>query len=787
MSRQGRMPKRAAWRRRPVRRAWQQVVRWADRGSVVWGARAVAILLGAGMAMALSGFVRIGCSLFGPFARTEWMVIGTLFAWGAVGPWAARRAAMALVRMWAATVRGATARSSTSPEDRQTEQGLVWLLQSMLGVALGTALLLGLLSAAGVRHIWPSIRDAFLWTPTTEAVSLGLLTTAMVGLPGMIAGLQLAALYVAVPSIAVGPPESVAAVGRRSGRKAAKAGERGRRAQSRSGRSRPVTSGTPCGAVRRPYISAYLLAGAALGLAVCAAVNPPGPSADKWVLAASVCMFGASAASVQIARWADRESPCPAASMHLQPATESVEAANAGSRGLILASVFAWGMSAGLWLSPRWPAEDPMTRSFFGAGVIPAAMAAGALLAGWPGRRCADSMGGLGLAFWAAGLAVMASVVVGAEAGPWRTDGIAVVAAVALGHVLSHGRHAWLRRAASERHGSAQWVGATLGGVAAGRWIRTGFDASAGSDAAAGAAACLLLLIAGGLLFIHERGAARRTRYLRIGVGFASLGAAVLLLPGAARRAASGINQAVLPFGGGVSPSRRAETFVRELGLAAPGARLAGIGGDGPTVCPNAWQVDWAPWYALSPVRLADAIGAAVGVVGPPRVWPSAEHWWRAGRDRYDLIVQMADGLRPADLPARLSWEWLEGTRRRLLAPGAILVVLPLPWLDGPAVEAIEATFALACDGLECWRVVVDPHDRTEVCLLAISPSATHAGVLREGVRPLASGERASLRRLTGERGAVIHSIRAPAFRALSDPRYWDAAAVMRLSTGELP
>ncbi len=70
----------------------------------------------------------------------------------------------------------------------------------------------------------------------------------------------------------------------------------------------------------------------------------------------------------------------------------------------------------------------------------------------------------------------------------------------------------------------------------------------------------------------------------------------------------------------------------------------------------------------------------------------TAENWWRLGRDRYDLIVQILPGSSPDEVVDRLSWEWMEGLRTRLTHRGALVVALPPGGWRDAALPALART-----------------------------------------------------------------------------------------------
>lgn len=725
--------------------------------STIWAARAIALLLGVGLALALEGYTAIFRSIFGSSPTVALLVTGVGFVSAAAGPWAARRAAMSLVGMWAQATSGAFPFGSASSESHGRREapalgGMAWLLQSMLGAALGVLLLAGLAGSGGVRYAWSVLSADFFWTPVTEAICLCLLVAVVIVPAGMTAGLQLATLCSAVLRGGI-------------------AGQPG-----------------PDGVGGAPRITASLLAGVSVGLAVHRWNSVSGLSAERWVLLAAVPAFGISVLSVLIARRMESLPDAGSSSAGSRLAYEPTSAMDGNAHRLVLLSVAGWGLATGLWSCALWSAGSVLAGGAASgqAGWTLAALAGGAWAVGWPPGRQRCSIGGFGMALWAGGAAILLAVAGTSRDGAfrWTIFGLPpaqIATAICLGYALPYGRRTFVERRSSERQALAQWAAAVLCGLVAGMFAQYGFAAAAGSDVVAMTAACLLLLIFGGLLLIHDRSEVRRVRQRRVGLVFASLALAVMVLPSAARRASARMDASAWADGPAVGAagltgaersghSRWAETLNATFGWAAPGAQIASIGNVVFIPERGVGRIDhvlWAP-----PVVSGNRVGLRtepVSLSGPPKVYTSADAWWRRGRSRYDLIVQMADGLSPAEMPARLSWEWFEGLRRRLLPKGTLLVELPLALLGSAAAESASETFAAVFEAYDPWLVVVGLDADQKAYLLATTgASMPPDAALGPGWR-LPGGAWASFRRLsaaedTGRRPR-LNTLRTPAFR----------------------
>ncbi|MGB9626006.1 MAG: hypothetical protein ACPMAQ_14225, partial [Phycisphaerae bacterium] len=223
-------------------------------------------------------------------------------------------------------------------------------------------------------------------------------------------------------------------------------------------------------------------------------------------------------------------------------------------------------------------------------------------------------------------------------------------------------------------------------------------------------------------------------------------------------------------------------------GWAEPGAQIAGLG-DIPIATTSAvWRIDHVLWNsdALAPDQSA-ALDTDASLSGPPRVYICADAWWRRSRSRYDFIVQTADGLRPADIPSRLSWEWFEGLRRHLLPRGAVLVELPVEYLDTPGACSVVRTFGAVFASYDRWFLVAGPEGAPRAYLLAMADSRGRAAA-REAQSPQSPPEApiACRRRPMNDAAflqAPLNMLRRPAFRALAEPRTPRTDAIEHLWT----
>lgn len=690
----------------------------------------MAFLLGMGLVFVLVGFTRIVRSIFGPSAAVEVIVAVVLFAAGSVGPWAARRAAAMLVRLWSRVVRaprgGRTGPGSDGSDNDPMQEGLAWMLQSVLGVTLGAVLLAGLPATAGAQAAWGWLSTQFFWTSVTEMVALCLLASVAVGVAGLAIGLQLAALHAAAhhgrPTVGYG---------------------------DRADRRRP--------AAPWPHVcvTASLLGGVATGLTVVHLAGMPGLLAGQWVLLGAVPMFAISAVSVCLARQAEA-SACRSPHQADDGCGGTPEWSAAGQpRGLILLSAAGSAGAAAMWYS-AWVRGD--LSGVGGAGLASdavhfALMALGA----WWSTRGADrreySVAGCGISLLAAATSMLTVIVLAT----FRAEGtrslamVEGITALAIGYALPYVQMAYVGRSGSERRAWARWTAAVLLGLAAGLAGYERLCAGAGGDVATMAASCLLLLILGGLLFIHDRRGTRQPRLRRIGFAFAVLGVAVMALPTAARHAAA--KGASRPLAGSphagaapAPPSQWTALLIEALALAPPGARVAHIGDGDVEIAEDG--------------RVTEHLREG-SIVGWPSAEASADRWWRRSHSRYDLIVQTAAEPSTSHTAARLSWEWFAGLRARLLPAAALLV--EVPGLDPRAFDSVKRTFRSATDGLRHYRIIVEDAADRRTYLLA-TPAA-----LLKGNRPLAEGIAASIGPLADavaetQPPAPLHTLRAPAF-----------------------
>ncbi|HOW18805.1 MAG TPA: hypothetical protein PLC79_07185, partial [Phycisphaerae bacterium] len=507
----------------------------------------------------------------------------------------------------------------------------------------------------------------------------------------------------------------------------------------------------------------------------------------------AVPFFAIALSAVFAARSVERDTgQSQARSDHLRPA-QAEWTPDGEPRRLILTAVAAWGAAAALWGCPPWPAGCSVAAGqVFGTGsAMFAAMAIGAWIAGRARSRRSYSMGGYGMALWAGGIAIMAVVAMVPDAADARESTFVrlvpvLLASACMGHALSYGRRSYVVRRDNERQALAHWCAGVLGGAAAGLVAAQYLDRGRTSGAMAVAAACLTLLIFGGLLVIHERSGTRQVRRQRIAVIFLSLGVAVVALPAAARRASAGAG------GGpaGLIATRSRGAVLPECGFrwAEPGAQIASLG-DIPIATASAvWRIDHVLWNpdALAPDRSA-AFDADASLNGPPRVYICADTWWRRNRSRYDLIVQTADGLPPADMPSRLSWEWFEGLRRRLLPRGAVLVELPVEHLDTRSACSVVRTFGAVFASYDRWFLVAGPKEAPRAYVLATAESPGRPAA-REAQPPQSPpGAPIAWRRRPMNHApslrAPLNMLRRPAFGALAEPRTARTDAVERLWT----
>jgi len=383
----------------------------------------------------------------------------------------------------------------------------------------------------------------------------------------------------------------------------------------------------------------------------------------------------------------------------------------------------------------------------------------------------------------------MAVAVLGPDAANARESTLArllpgLIASACVGHALSYGRRSYVVRCDNQRQALAQWCAATLCGVAAGIVASQGLDRGRASDVMGVAAACLILLILGGLLVIHERSGTRRVRRQRIAMIFASLGLAVVALPAAARRASAGAGG-----GGPAAPiaARSRGAVLPECGFrwTEPGAQIACLGDVAVAATAAVWRIDHVLWNAdaLASDR-PEAPDEAASLSGRPRVYTCADTWWRRHRSRYDLIVQTAEGLSPADIPSRLSWEWFEGLRRRLLPKGAVLVELPTGHLDARGVDSAARTFAAVFESYNRWFLVAGSDAAPPVYMLATSEPRhpiAGGGAARQSSPGAQMPWRCWPMHDVDPSSVPLNTLRRPAFRALATPQSLRTNAIEHL------
>lgn len=713
--------------------------------------RAIAMLVGLALVFALTGYIRLFDSIFGPSRTTGAQVFGVACLCASLGPWAVRHLAARLSAnrggLWSKMPTTAAATLADEPDSIE----LPWLLQSILGVGMGLLMLAGLVAAAAARSAWAWLREAFFWTYLTESICAALMIAAVIGVLSVAAGIQLISLYlVAFRMRALAP--------------------------SFSGLASTPAAGTDGDAARPAYppdagVAGGLLLGIAAGAGL-QAVRASSPlAAEQWVLLGAVASFGVSALSAYVTRGIEpldaagvpREGPRPAVDADWSPTSHL--------QVLALGSLWAWGISTGLWAGSvsGTGVDGSGLRTALSPAWLAASLSCGAWASGRIGGRRKYSIGGYGVALWLAGVSILASVGLAsfpAAPSPLVAANILLTGAL-VGHSLPYGRRSFLARSLRERQALAQWLSTTLLGLMTGVWAAEWFHLWAGTGVAGAAAACLLLLISGGLLQIHEDDGVRRVRQRRLAAVFVSLGLALWVLPPAARRASQFSAARALAveetLDRPTDPLDAARNVAERFGLIRPGSRVAWLGSDNPALHPEC-RVTGLPWgkeaSRLRRHRETDPTAAS---------WDAsyAERWCRHSRTRYDLIVQTAKGLSDAEVADRLSAEWLTGLRGKLVPEGAVLIALPAPLLRPEVLRSVAATVQDSFRPAAAWLFIAEDERSPSAFVLACL--AWQASVtLPAASESLGAGPRLrSLSDVTAVLGeGRIHSLRAPAFTA---------------------
>jgi hypothetical protein len=232
---------------------------------------------------------------------------------------------------------------------------------------------------------------------------------------------------------------------------------------------------------------------------------------------------------------------CESAAPPLASQASDAPELTAHAEGWIWLSLVMWACGTMLafpgWYGCRSWDLPPRGLGAGGIGFGVLLLGAGMALAAWHAQYRKRSPSVCGMALWAAGLGVglAASLTAWWSAG----SGSAVVQLLAMalpaGYALHYAERAWLARAGSETLGFAHMTTALLSGCAisliAGRW----WVLPALGPMGAMSTGTLALLAFGGLVQIYEEESPAHTQRLRLSLVFASLAAAIVLLPANAR------------------------------------------------------------------------------------------------------------------------------------------------------------------------------------------------------------------------------------------------------------
>ncbi len=618
-----------------------------------------AILLGLGVGWQWTGLRRMMGSILDPSSGTITMVAAVVLLAASIGPRVPGRFVLAIASRISARWRGG---GDGDGDDafwmlraiRDRDESLLWLSFAALTSTAGVLALLTLAATALFARVHALLMDRFFWTELTLSLLEWLSVALLVGSVWVVNGMVVAALA-------------------------------------------PVAGARFD--IRRspPGIVAGLLIGLGVAWLLHETWGPRGVSGRQEWLLGVLPMLGLS---IIAAAWSKRsELPGQAMSSPEQEAPELTTHAE----GWIWLSLVVWGCGTMLGLQGwfRCRAVD-VAASWPGAGSLGLGallLGVGMALASWHARHRKRSASGCGMALWAAGAGMGLAASLTAV---WPGDtGIGLlqimIFALPAGYALHYTERAWLARAGSETLGFAHLTTALLAGCAisliAGQW----WVLPSLGPMGAMSAGTLAMLAFGGLVQIYEEESPAHTQRLRLAVVFASLSAAIVLLPANARLWG---RQAQAGHAATCAPA------VLPIILQDHAIRTVCLIGDVPVhfleeAAQPSPRIDWIP---LRSERFLITRTPPQG--GAPRqMGTNGFRTLRLLRGRYDLLYQTCPPVNWSPGHPAYAGEWLSLLAEQTAPGGQVILEVPLARLTPRTIQVLAVTFEQALNSAGQWQL----------------------------------------------------------------------------------
>ena len=672
----------------PERSFWEDTA--AARAYLRHMPHPAAILVGLGAGWQWTGLRRMIASILDASPGTVTMVAAVVFLAASIGPRVPGRFMLAIASRLSVRWRQRTA-ELTDEEDafwmlraiRDRDASLLWLSFAALtsiagGVALATLAATGLFAAV---HRW--LMAHFLWTELTLSLLEWLSVTLLAGAAWVVNGMVVAGLA-------------------------------------------PVTGARSDARQSPPGIVGGLLVGLGLSWMLHEVWLLWGISGQQeWLLGVLPVFALSIIAAVMTKRCESAAPPLPSQESDAPELTAHAE-------GWIWLSLVMWACGTMLafqgWYGCRSWDLPPRGLAAGGIGFGVLLLGAGMALASWHAQYRKRSPSGCGMALWAAGLGVglAASLTAWWSAG----SGSAVVQllgmALPAGYALHYAERAWLARAGSETLGFAHMTTALLAGCAisliAGRW----WVLPALGPMGAMSTGTLALLAFGGLVQIYEEESPAHTQRLRLSLVFASLAAAIVLLPANARLWGRQVwTSRNLPAAGTMLADflHKDNTIKRVLLIGAEPPRSLG------EADLRIRGIDWVPLHPEH--RSASPSSAKHGSAQP--LGPNGFRTLRFLRGRYDLVYQACPPPGLSSGAPAYAGEWLSRIAEQTTPGGQVVLEAPLEQATAQTLQVLGITFeqALRSEGYCC---LAESGTRTTL-LLWCRPDRSR------GVKPVLPGQ----------------------------------------------
>lgn len=666
-----------------------------------------AILLGLGAGWQWTGLRRMIASILDASPGTVTMVAAVVFLAASIGPRVPGRFVLAIASRLSVRWRQKTA-ELTDEEDafwmlraiRDRDASLLWLsfaaLTSVAGVvALVTLAATGLFAAV---HRW--LMAHFLWTELTLSLLEWLSVALLAGAAWVVNGMVVAGLA-------------------------------------------PVTGARSDARQSPPGIVAGLLVGLGLSWMLHEVWLMWGISGQQeWLLGVLPIFALSIIAAVMTKRCESAVPPLPSQESDAPELTAHAE-------GWIWLSLVMWACGTMLafqgWYGCRSWDLPPRGLPAGGIGFGVLLLGAGMALASWHAQYRKRSPSGCGMALWAAGLGVGLA----ASLTAWWSEGngSAVVQLLAMalpaGYALHYAERAWLARAGSETLGFAHMTTALLAGCAisliAGRWWVLPTLGPMGAMSTG----TLALLAFGGLVQIYEEESPAHTQRLRLSLVFASLAAAIVLLPANARLWGRQVwNGQALPAAGKTLADflQKDNTIKRVLLIGAEPPRNLG------EADLRMRGIDWVPLHPEH--RSASPSSAKHGSAQP--LGPNGFRTLRFLRGRYDLVYQACPPPGLSSGAPAYTGEWLSRIAEQTTPGGQVVLEAPLEHATAQTLQVLGITFerALRSEGYCC---LAESGTRTTL-LLWCRPDRPR------GVKPVLPGQWFPVSALLGQQQHMLQA-----------------------------